>query len=82
MTVAQLIGCRHHRYSAAEARALTSDAEKENLQLLTTEKDFARLKDDARLVQLAERARALPVTMKINEADAFERLVLGAIKRT
>jgi tetraacyldisaccharide 4'-kinase len=72
----------HHRYSAAEARALTRDADKENLQLLTTEKDFARLKDDARLVQLAERARALPVTMKIREADAFERLVLGAIKRT
>ena len=55
---------------------------KENLQLLTTEKDFARLKDDAMLAQLAERARALPVTMKIREADAFGRLVLGAIKRT
>ena len=72
----------HHRYSAAEARALTRDADKENLQLLTTEKDLARLKDDATLVQLAERARALPVTMKIREADAFERLVLGAIKPT
>ena len=72
----------HHRYSATEARALIRDADKENLQLLTTEKDFARLKDDAALVQLAARARALPVTMNIREADAFGRLVLGAIKRT
>jgi tetraacyldisaccharide 4'-kinase len=71
----------HHRYSAAEARALVRDADKENLQLLTTEKDVARLKDDATLVELAGRVRALPVTMNIREADAFGRLVLGAIKQ-
>ena len=48
------------------------------LDLLTTEKDLARLKDDAAAAMLAERADALPVTMKIAETDAFTRLVLGA----
>ena len=71
----------HHRYSVAEARSLMRDADKEGLELVTTEKDLARLKDDANVAQLAARARALPVTMKVAETDAFGRLVLGAIKR-
>jgi tetraacyldisaccharide 4'-kinase len=71
----------HHRYSVAEARSLMRDADKDGLELVTTEKDLARLKDDANVGQLAARARALPVTMKIAEMDAFGRLVLGAIKR-
>ena len=57
------------------------DADKDGLELLTTEKDLARLKDDANVGQLAARARALAVTMKVAEMDAFRRLVLGAIKR-
>ena len=71
----------HHRYSERQARALVRDADKDHLQLLTTEKDLARLKDDAVAAPLAARARALPVTLKIAETDAFGRLVLGAIKR-
>jgi tetraacyldisaccharide 4'-kinase len=71
----------HHRYSVAEARSLIRDADKDGLELVTTEKDLARLKDDANVEQLAARARALAVTMKIAEIDAFGRLVLGAIKR-
>jgi tetraacyldisaccharide 4'-kinase len=68
----------HHRYSVAEARALLRDAEKGNLQLLTTEKDFARLKGDAAVTALAQRAQALRVTMRIDPPDDFARLVLGA----
>jgi tetraacyldisaccharide 4'-kinase len=71
----------HHRYSVIEARALLRDAEKAGLQLLTTEKDLARLKDDTAVGALAQRARALPVTMKIAETDDFARLVLGACAR-
>jgi tetraacyldisaccharide 4'-kinase len=71
----------HHRYSVAEARTLLREAEGGHLELLTTEKDFARLKDDATVAPLAQRARALPVTMKISEADDFERLLLGAVRR-
>lgn len=71
----------HHRYGAAEARALVRDADRDGLQLLTTEKDLARLQDDPAAANLAARALALPVTMRIGEPDAFERLVLAAIKR-
>ena len=68
----------HHRYSAAEARALIRAAERDKLHLLTTEKDLARLQDDATVATLAERTRALPVTMKIDETDAFAGLVRDA----
>jgi tetraacyldisaccharide 4'-kinase len=71
----------HHRYTAAEAQALVREAEAGKLGLLTTEKDLARLRDDAMVVPLAERARALPVRMKVAEEMEFERLVLGAVRR-
>jgi tetraacyldisaccharide 4'-kinase len=68
----------HHRYSAAEARALIGAAERDKLDLLTTEKDLARLQDDATVATLAERTRALPVTMKIDETNAFAGLLRDA----
>jgi tetraacyldisaccharide 4'-kinase len=68
----------HHCYSAAEARALIGEAEQGQLDLLTTEKDLMRLKDDAALAALAKRARALPVEMKVTEADALAGLIRGA----
>ena len=71
----------HHRYSVAEARALVREADQANLELVTTEKDAARLKGDAAVTTLSARARTLPVEMKIAEADAFARLVLGACGR-
>jgi tetraacyldisaccharide 4'-kinase len=67
----------HHRYSVAEARALIRAADEGNLDLLTTEKDLARLKDDAAVAPLAARARALPVEIKIAETDEFARFVRG-----
>jgi len=68
----------HHRYSVKEARALVREADQGNLELLTTEKDAARLKGDASVTMLSARARVLPVEMKIAEADEFARLVLAA----
>ncbi len=68
----------HHRYSVKEARALVREADQGNLELVTTEKDAARLTGDASVTMLSARARVLPVEMKIAEAGAFGRLVLGA----
>ena len=68
----------HHRYSVKDARALLRETRQGGLDLLTTEKDLARLKDDAAVATLAERARALPVTMEIEEADAFAGLIREA----
>src|SRR5262245_21832401 len=50
----------HHRYSAAEARALCDDADREGLVLVTTEKDLARFSGSEELAELAARAYALP----------------------
>lgn len=71
----------HHRYCADEAAALVAEAGRENLTLLTTEKDLARLQGDAAVALLAARARALPVSLTVVEGDDFSRLVLGAVGR-
>jgi len=66
----------HHRYTAAEAGALVAEAERANLTLLTTEKDVARLAGDAAVAPLARRARALPVTLTLDDTDGLRRFVL------
>ena len=71
----------HHRYTAAEAQMLTARAQSQNLVLLTTEKDQARLAGETHLGELAARANALPVQLVIEEADAFRDLVLKVVKR-
>jgi tetraacyldisaccharide 4'-kinase len=69
----------HHRYTAAEARALLARAEADNLMLITTEKDMARLSGNRRLAALAVRTSVLPVRLEIAEADAFRNLVLKVV---
>ena len=71
----------HHRFTAAEARALLKRADDANLMLLTTEKDLARLSGVKRLAALAARAHALPVRLVIEEAEAFRDMILKAVKR-
>ena len=66
----------HHRYTRTQAGALCEHAEREGLILVTTEKDMARIKDDAAAAALAARARALPVTLALDDEGAFKTLVL------
>jgi tetraacyldisaccharide 4'-kinase len=61
----------HHRYSQAEAAALIREAEREDLTLLTTEKDAVRLASDEALAPLRERARVLPVSLANEESNAL-----------
>ncbi len=68
----------HHRYGVKDARALLREARQGGLDLLTTEKDLMRLKDDTAVAALSERARALPVTMDIADANALARLIREA----
>src|SRR5580700_3685490 len=72
----------HHRYTAAEAQGLVARAQAENLVLITTEKDHARLAGDPALAALAAHASTLPVRLVIDEQDAFRQMVLIAAKRT
>ncbi len=53
----------HHHYTAAEARDLLARADRENLLLLTTEKDHVRLGGGRDLDALAEHAAVLPVRL-------------------
>jgi tetraacyldisaccharide 4'-kinase len=69
----------HHRYTAQEARMLCHQADREALIPVTTEKDLARMQGDAKLAALAERARTLPVTLTLADADAFLRLLRGKL---
>jgi tetraacyldisaccharide 4'-kinase len=69
----------HHRYRAADARALLARADAANLMLLTTEKDLVRLSGKRRLAALHARANALPVRLVIEEADAFRDMILKAL---
>jgi len=71
----------HHRFTAEEAAALVMQAEHEGLELLTTEKDHARMVGDPALVALCERARVLPVTLEFEDAAALKALLLGTISR-
>jgi tetraacyldisaccharide 4'-kinase len=67
----------HHPYRRAEALDLIGRAERDGLVAVTTEKDMARLAGEPDLAALAGAARALPVTLKVAEQEAFRDFVLG-----
>jgi tetraacyldisaccharide 4'-kinase len=69
----------HHRFSAAEAVDLLAQAQANNLMLLTTEKDLARLTGEPELQQLATHTSALPVRLVIEDEDRLREMLLTAI---
>jgi tetraacyldisaccharide 4'-kinase len=71
----------HHRYTPAEAQMLLERAQAQNLLLLTTEKDHARLAGDRQLAGLAEHAAVLPVRLVIEEEAWFRDLLVKALER-
>jgi tetraacyldisaccharide 4'-kinase len=80
IAVAERVGfADHHRYTAAEAKMLIARADAAGLELLTTEKDLARLAGDTKVAALAARATALPVRLVIEEAAMFRDLILDAV---
>jgi tetraacyldisaccharide 4'-kinase len=70
----------HHRYSRAEAEALLAQAASEDLLPVTTEKDLARMVGVDDLAALAKATRPLPVTLRIDEEDALQKLLLAVLK--
>ena len=69
----------HHHYTRGEANALIAQATAQDLLLLTTEKDLVRLAGDPEGAALAERARALPVRLVVEDEPAFRHLLLEKI---
>jgi len=71
----------HRRFTAEEAGQLVMQAEHSGLALLTTEKDRARMAGEPVLAALAAKSHVLPVTMEVEEADAFRQAMLAKIRR-
>jgi tetraacyldisaccharide 4'-kinase len=70
----------HHAFSEAEAGVLLSEASAKGLQLVTTEKDYARLTGGTALLALREKTLALPIRL---EADvALFEAVYRALERS
>ena len=66
----------HHRYTQAEAASLLAEAERNDLILLTTAKDLARMTGDAAVASLAQRARTLPVSLVLDDEKGFRGFVV------
>ena len=62
----------HHRFSAEEIKALVADAKREDLVLVTTEKDLVRLRGDAELSTLARDIVPFPVTLQFDDAAGLK----------
>ncbi len=73
----------HHPYDKADAQTLLTAAERDDLTLVTTAKDMARLRTtEGELIHwLASRARVISVRMRICEPERLLALVEEAIER-
>ncbi|HMK79063.1 MAG TPA: tetraacyldisaccharide 4'-kinase [Xanthobacteraceae bacterium] len=71
----------HHRYDSGDAANLVAEADRHGVALVTTEKDLARLRADPAVAALAARAQALPVALRIAEADELRRAILAACRQ-
>jgi tetraacyldisaccharide 4'-kinase len=67
----------HHRFGAADAERLLKLAETASAQLVTTQKDWARLgRSTGALAQLRAASRPLPVAMQLNDRDRGRLIAL------
>ncbi len=73
----------HHRYSQSEVRALLTEAEEEDLQLVTTSKDMVRLETSGGELfhWIASSAAVLEVRMEIDDEDRLMGLIREKLQR-
>jgi tetraacyldisaccharide 4'-kinase len=74
----------HHTFARADGENLVARARAGGAQLVTTEKDFVRLKGDPALAQLAEQVRTLPIemTFEAHDLDRLNSLIEAALQVT
>jgi len=76
----------HHRFSQEEIARLAADAQAGSLMLVTTEKDMARIRSDARLAGHVATIATLPVELIFDDAAGLhallsQRLVAARVRR-
>jgi len=73
----------HYRYSARQARSLLKEARDYNAMLVTTEKDWVRLPDEAGTPQgeLKFRSRPFPIAIEFDDGAAMKDLLTRALAK-
>jgi tetraacyldisaccharide 4'-kinase len=69
----------HHRFTKDELWALRTEATRDGLALVTTEKDFARLSGD--LASLKDGITPLPVTLRFDDEARLRELIVARLSR-
>ena len=70
----------HHRYTAADAADLLAKAEQGGLELITTEKDLARMRGNDTLTKLRERSKALRVRLSLDDENGAFATIKNSLK--
>lgn len=65
----------HHRYTIGDVEQLVTEARTKSLTLVTTEKDMARLRSDARLASRVREVVAFAVSLDFSDGAMFRRFV-------
>jgi tetraacyldisaccharide 4'-kinase len=71
----------HHPYSPQQARELLAAAKGQDLVLVTTEKDQARIARAPELVELRAASATLPIVLEFDDETALMRRVTEALRR-
>lgn len=71
----------HHPFLPSEIEALARQAARDGLTLVTTEKDFVRLRSDPRLVSYAAAIVPFKVSLDIGDGAALRTIVANVLKR-
>ncbi|MBY0530415.1 MAG: tetraacyldisaccharide 4'-kinase [Xanthobacteraceae bacterium] len=70
----------HHRFSESDAAELLAKAEAGGLDLVTTEKDLARMNGDEKLAVLRERSKVLRVRLALDDENGAFAAIKNSLK--
>lgn len=71
----------HHPFTPGEIERLVSEAAEQSLVLVTTEKDMARIRSDARLARHADNIRVFSVTLEFGDEAALRNFMAGRLAK-
>ena len=71
----------HHPFMPDEIERLVSDAAAKSLTLVTTEKDIARIRSDARLKTYTDRVATFAVTLEFDDTPMLQKFVAARLAK-